>query len=84
MRAIGAGTENRTRAITKARSQATITSYPHFISVRLLSPQEPRTELLLCPRSFLFRQDSVPAFVISQVVPKGNLAVDPMHRAVKV
>jgi hypothetical protein len=40
----------------------------------------PKLSCLLCPRTFLFRQVSVPDFVISQVVPKENLAVDPMHR----
>jgi hypothetical protein len=44
--------------------------------------RSPKTELLLCPRSVLFRQDSVPALVISQVARKWSLAVDPMHRAV--
>ena len=36
--------------------------------------------MLPCPRSFPFRRDIVPAFVISQVVPKENLAADPMRR----
>ena len=55
-------------------------TYPAIIGARLPTPHRPRTELLLCPRSFLFRRASVPAFVISQVAEQA-LAVDPMHRA---
>ena len=39
---IGAGRENRTLTLTLARSQATITSYPHIVYVRL--PELMRTK----------------------------------------
>jgi len=60
-----------------------VAALPAIIGARLPTPHRPRTELLLCPRSFLFRQAIAPAFVISQVAEQA-LAVDPMHRATVV
>lgn len=45
--------------------------------------RSPGLSCLLCQRTFLFRQVSVPAFVISQVALT-SLAADPMRRAIKV
>ena len=70
----GAGTENRTRALTLARSQATITSYPHQIWLQWVDsnhrPQgyEPCQIPLLthCVNTYLtFNRYSVPIFPCS-------------------